>query len=626
MKRYRFLLIFLTLSFLIFSCKEQDERKYSVVKGVYDAVRLEDDEIVDLEGEWIFVPSHFVSPTEDFSKFKRYELINLGWDKYTVPEESLGYATYAVRIEGLSPDKIYGIKTCECLSAFTAYVNGEEFFRFGQAGRSKEEEIPALDASIMLLPLHGARNAVLVFHVSNFSSKFMGFPKPIEFGLYTTIKAEKNNDTIVLTVIAALLLMLGTFFTSLYFFYSREKLSLYFGLICVNFAIRVCCYDEFLIVTILPFLNYAAIFKIGYITLTLAILFVSLFIQKLFQMTKRIVLLIFFIPCFMYLGVNIFATPYISSSLLIYAQIYVLFLGIYNVILACIKAVKKNRAAYLFLFGLLIFLYMAIRDVLVANRLIEGKFIAHFGPIALLIPMSIIVLRSFKISSDRYEAATKNLEEINSALSRFLPNEFTQMLGINHVDIKLGDNAIRELYIVFMHIDICKDIGEETKREKALEIYNKALSYINPIIEYHNGFVDKYLPDGLMVLFDERAEDVIKCLLQISLLVQRENIERVLNGEDELLFSSGIHYGPLMIGTIGKEERMDGTVISDAVNIASRLNSYALKQNIPIVISQIVKDNFEDDINDCEAKFQYKGRVQLKGKIEAMEIYEVIRG
>jgi adenylate/guanylate cyclase catalytic domain protein len=138
--------------------------------------------------------------------------------------------------------------------------------------------------------------------------------------------------------------------------------------------------------------------------------------------------------------------------------------------------------------------------------------------------------------------------------------------------------------------------------------------------------VDKYLPDGLMVLFDERAEDVIKCLLQISLLVQRENIERVLNGEDELLFSSGIHYGPLMIGTIGKEERMDGTVISDAVNIASRLNSYALKQNIPIVISQIVKDNFEDDINDCEAKFQYKGRVQLKGKIEAMEIYEVIRG
>jgi len=606
----------------LYAFKEEEKTIY---KGIYDASTLLSDDVVTLEGEWVFVPQHFVDPKEDFSKFKRYEDINVGWSSYKMQEADLSYATYAVKITGLSLDATYAIKSSECLSACVGYINGEEFFRAGKVGKSKEEEEPSLDATFAILPPLKTRNIVLVFHISNFHNKYSSFPKPIKFGHYSVLKEEKNKETIRFTILAGHLTILAAFFISLYIFYTRSKLSLYFGLLCANFGVRICCYDEFLLNSIFPFFGYNIVFKIGYATFSLGILLVTLFLQILFRMTRKIVLFFLCLPFLCYLLINIFASTYLSSLLLFYAQMYALFLASYDVVLILIKSIKKNRAALLFLLGLLLFFAVAVHDILIANRVIEGQFIAHFGVLAMLIPMSIIVLSSFKMSSDRLSIATSNIDELNASLSRFLPDEFAHFLKKQHTEIKLGDNVLKEMYIAFIHLNICNNINDEILREKALSAYNLILSYINPIIEYHHGFVDKYMPEGLMILFEENVEDVINCMLQIHLVVQQKNIERALRGEDEFIISTGVHYGKVMIGTIGEEERMDNTVISDAVNIASRLHSYALNENISIAVSQIVKDNFEDDIREKPVSFYYKGRVQLKGKTEEMEVYEVIR-
>lgn len=597
----------------------------SIQKGVYDASVLLPQDIATLEGEWVFVPGHFVSPKEDFSKFKRYENISTSWAFYNEAEEDRGYATYALKITGLSPEVTYAIKSSECFSACTAYVDGVEFLKYGRIGKSKEEEEAHLDAIFAILPVLKKRNIVLVFHISNFHNTYSAFSKPIKFGLYSTLDKEKNTDTIRFTLLSGYLMILAAFFISLYIFYVRSRLSVYFGLLCANFALRICCYDEFLINSIFPFVSYDAVFKIGYATFTIPVLLITFFLQRLFRMTRKSVLFFLVFPLVCYLTINIFAPTYISSYLLVMAQVYAVFVSAYDVILVIIKSVKKNRIALFFLFGLLLFFGVAIYDILVANQIIEGKFIAHFGVLAMLIPMSIIVLQSFKISSDRLRNVTSNIEGMNASLSRFLPDEFAKVLGKNHTEIKLGDNALKEMYIAFIHLNICNNIFDEISREKALRSYNLALSYINPIIEYHHGFIDKYMPEGLMVLFEDKVENVLNCMLQIHLVVQQKNMERALRGEEEFVISTGVHYGKVMIGTIGEEKRMDSTVISDVVNVAARLHSYALSEGISIVASQIVKDNFEDDIRDKPISFYYKGRVKLKGKTEEVEVYEVIR-
>jgi len=622
-KKY-LIFLYLFVFFFFSSCTEKKEIDYPVVKGTYDASKLMDGETVELEGEWIFVPSNFVSPKNDFSKFKRYEKVSQRWDSYENPENERSYCTYAVKLINLSPNVVYAITMSECYCALRVYLNGEQCFNLGRVGKNYEKEIMQLDSPLITLPTHGAKNALLMFHISNFNNKYPGFSKPIKFGSHASIASEKNKNTIVFTILAGYLFMASAFFISLYLFYSKEKKALYFGLMCANFSLRICCYDEFLITIIAPYLSSIIIFKLGYLTFTLAIILISLFINEIFKITNKIVLLILFIPAVIYLIVNIFGSPYLSASYLTYAQLYVLGLGIYDIAIVVIASIKKNKDAYLFLLGLLLFLLMAINDILVANRVLEGQFIVHFGILALLIPMSIITLSSFRDSYNRIISITKEIEETNNALSKFVPDEFMHLLNKKHVDVKLGDSALKEMYVVFIHIGLYEDLEGHEKRMRALNIYNNALADINPVIEQYHGFVDKYLPEGLMLLFDGQAKDVIQCMLEIEHLIQKENVSRLLSGEEKITFSCGIHFGWIMIGTIGEEERMDSTVISDVVNVASRLHFYALQQGLTFVVSQIVRGNFIKSTKDDDVNFRYRGKVQLRGKEEVLDVYEVM--
>lgn len=611
---------------LVFSCRnfKSGKNEYPIVHGVYTIENLGAAETVTLEGDWIFVPNTFVPPADDFSKYDRFEHINTVWTQYTSPEPGYGYATYAVKLTGLSPDGVYAIKTAAVSSAFTAYLNGEEFFRSGQAASSREKEVFNLNAYFMVLPTRGAKEATLVFHISNYHDRFPGFQKPITIGFYSTLTAVKNKDVLVFTILAGVLLVTAAFFISLYIFYPKEKNSIYFGLLCANFSLRIFCYDEFLLTIIVPQINSVVLFKLGYMTLSLGLIFASLFVHELFGKIKKQFLYIILFPAFLYALINLSASISVSAHLLPYAQVYVLIIALYNVAIAIAAALKRNRYSYLFLSGLLIFLLLSVRDILISNKIISGRFLSHLGVLSLVIPMAVIVMQYFKTSSEKIIAIAKKIEVTNEALAKFVPVEFMNFLNKKHIDVKLGDNILKDMYIAFIHLGMHKGINTETERLSALQIYNKTLADINPVIEKHKGFIDKYLAEGLMVLFYGTAEDVLQCMLEIKDIIKTENFEREINGMQNIKLASGVHYGKLMLGTIGETARMDSTVISDAVNIASRLHFYAMKKETEIFISASVKNNVTSEAG-IKIKFTPSGLVRFRGKDEPIPIYEVHR-
>ena len=618
----KFTLIFICSLFLASCIKSAEPLLDTVVKGVFDAENISVGDIQVLEGEWIFIPNKFVDPLEDFGKYSRYENINTSWHKYGDGLSVYGYGTYALRIKNLSSDGVYAIKTTTVSSAFIAYLEGKEIYRSGVVGNSRKFEKLDWDAPFITLPTFGKEEVTLVFHVSNFSDNKAGFLKPIEFGFYSDLLNAKNASVLTLTILAGILLLAAAFFISLFIFYPKEKQSLYFGLLAANFCLRICCYDEFLLTTIIPGISGESLFRIGYITLPLGIMFAALFINNLFSKIKKRYWFVMLVPGILYIIINIFAPMRVSSALLQHAQIYVLLFAVYNIIVVIRAALKKDASAILFLTGFSIFLILGVRDVLIANRIIQGFFLSHIGVLVLLIPMAIVVLRNFRDSSDRVIGITKQIEATNEALAKFVPNEFMNFLRKKHVDIKLGDNILKDMYIAFIHLGVYTDLETEKDRLGLLKIYNYTLANINPIIQTHNGFIDKYLTEGLMVLFHGSADDVINCMLEIKSVVQFENMEREISKLPKIDLAVGIHYGRLMLGTIGEEERMDSTVISDVVNVASRLHFYALKKRVNIFISEVVKKNITN-LSINEVKFEYNGLVRFRGKDEPVRIYEV---
>ncbi len=215
----------------------------------------------------------------------------------------------------------------------------------------------------------------------------------------------------------------------------------------------------------------------------------------------------------------------------------------------------------------------------------------------------------------------KELSSINKAYARFIPKEFLELLGqdsITHVN--LGDQKKYDMSILFADIRSFTQLSEMMTQQENFNFINSYLNKVSPCIRHHKGFIDKYLGDGLMALFPSSAEDAIMAAIDMQNKLDQYNIERKAKNRIAIEVGVGIHDGMVMLGTVGEEERMDSTVISDAVNIASRLERLTKRYSSRIITS------FETIlvIND-RSKFDYRPlhSLTLEGKkrpTRAMEI------
>ncbi len=99
------------------------------------------------------------------------------------------------------------------------------------------------------------------------------------------------------------------------------------------------------------------------------------------------------------------------------------------------------------------------------------------------------------------------------------------------------------------------------------------------------------------------------------------NEKRKLNGEAPVRIGSDIHHGSTMLGTLGEAERMETTVISDAVNLAARLESLSRRYGVIMLISGDVYYALDDDTRELCREIDL---VRVKGKNNAASVFEVM--
>ena len=192
----------------------------------------------------------------------------------------------------------------------------------------------------------------------------------------------------------------------------------------------------------------------------------------------------------------------------------------------------------------------------------------------------------------------------------------------NITDISLGDNTYENMFVSFIHLGIKTELESNIEREELLALYNTVVKTANPLVRKYDGFIDKYLTEGLMVLFYGTAEKAVNCIIDIVQLIKEFNLHRQEHDLPAIHVSSGIHYGRLLMGTIGEPERMDTTVISDVVNISSRMHSYATEKSVKIIISEAVREQLPESYWRTHTCF-YHGKIQFHGKKHLTNVYEV---
>jgi two-component system sensor histidine kinase ChiS len=212
------------------------------------------------------------------------------------------------------------------------------------------------------------------------------------------------------------------------------------------------------------------------------------------------------------------------------------------------------------------------------------------------------------------------------SISPFIPKEFLSILHKSTaMELHLGDHIKQDMTIFFSDIRQFTDLSEHLTPEESFKFINSYLARIVPVITEHGGFVDKYIGDAILALFPQEkgADMAVRTAIAIQEKILEYNTHRAKCGYRSLSMGIGLHTGTLMVGVVGVEDRMQNTVISDAVNLASRLESITKVFNVSMAISEETFKNLEDP---GSYMYRFIGKVRVKGKLEPVSVFEIFDG
>lgn len=245
------------------------------------------------------------------------------------------------------------------------------------------------------------------------------------------------------------------------------------------------------------------------------------------------------------------------------------------------------------------------------NNLVTGSFTKDRIEVLNLLSAQIVI----SISNARLY---QTIMDTNQAYERFVPKEFLNFLSKkNIIDVQLGDQVKQEMTVMFCDIKNFTNRSEKMSPQENFNYINTILEFLEPIITQHGGFIDKYIGDGIMALYPKNAESALEA--SIAMLKSIALYNQKFPHQEPTYISIGLNTGELMLGIVGGKHRMQGSVISDAVNVAARIESLTRTYQSSLLISEATYERLRNPANFLLRKID---KVILKGKSKPITIFE----
>ena len=224
-------------------------------------------------------------------------------------------------------------------------------------------------------------------------------------------------------------------------------------------------------------------------------------------------------------------------------------------------------------------------------------------------------------SKRQIAAAWEANEYLSEKFQLFVPEQLLERIAPQGIEsIQLGNVTEEELTVLFCDIRGFTTIAESQQARETFEWLNAFFTKMNECITSHGGFIDKYLGDAIMAVFDKpnsHAMDAIEAAVAMQETLQEFNASRhKYNLESPVNIGTGINTGIGMIGTLGSDRRMDSTVIGDVVNTASRLENLTKIYGCQIIVSENAIVHAREFLNGISSNSHSKESLLLKCDLE----------
>ena len=224
----------------------------------------------------------------------------------------------------------------------------------------------------------------------------------------------------------------------------------------------------------------------------------------------------------------------------------------------------------------------------------------------------------------RFVIADKDRRLLQKSFALYLaPHVINRMLASNKLPVLGGET--RHVTVFFSDLEGFSLIAEKMSPDALMALMNEYLSEMTDVIESHGGYVDKYIGDSIVAVFGAPADDpdhaanAVRAALDCCTRLAELNRSAALFHESKLAQRIGINSGEALVGNFGSQRRFNYSVMSDAVNLASRLEGANKFYGTTIIASEttvaLAGENFA---------WRELDAISVKGRTQALKIYELL--
>ena len=293
----------------------------------------------------------------------------------------------------------------------------------------------------------------------------------------------------------------------------------------------------------------------------------------------------------------------------------ILFMGL----LGLLMIILIPRVSVLFSIPLLVF---------VLGGISYGSFMAYANK-GFLIDPSFAVLYIFLIWShstyNNFATQSRLRKQIKKQFEHYLDPGMVKKLQKNPSLLKLGGET-KTMTFLFSDIRGFTPISEKYKGnpEGLTRLINRFLTSMTDIIIKNGGTIDKFMGDCIMAFWnapldnDKHRQLAVKSAIEMQIELALLNVQLVAEGYPRIHIGIGINTGEALVGNMGSRQRFDYSVIGDAVNLASRLESSSKTLGKTLVIGEDTRHSIE-----TMYPFEYIDSITVKGKTEKIKVYTI---
>jgi len=251
-------------------------------------------------------------------------------------------------------------------------------------------------------------------------------------------------------------------------------------------------------------------------------------------------------------------------------------------------------------------------------------FVSHGLWFNMVYPLAAIVILYISLTIHRYFTEEKERRKIKGAFTYYVSSSVVNEMLKHPEKLKLGGDR-KELSILFSDIRGFTSIAEGMSPEELVHLLNEYLTAMTDIVFKYDGTLDKYMGDAIMAIYGapldlpDHASKACRSALEMMQELGTLNEKWLAEGKKPVNIGIGINTGPMMVGNMGSEQRFDFTVMGDAVNLGSRLESANKSYKTNVIISEYTYEKVKDEFLCMELD-----SVRVKGKREPVKIYNLL--